>query len=209
MGPPLQIAPKRGFLWCAEGLLHFINSGSTAHFVTNDNQWRAVRAVFGANKRHAFWREVTGGTSRQVTCINFVHINREVTVADVLNELRCKWVADVVRHNATLTFQADVSVGLAIHSTNGQTFWLWTFVVGAVVDFSVVVGYVEVERSGVSDDLFELVTGIEYQVTVLVPDGEGASTVRVDFVVVVVAFVIAVHQGHCQVTQAVFVAQLG
>ena len=82
-------------------------------------------------------------------------------------------VCDVINHDATLTLQADERVVTAIDLCHFNRFWLNAFVVAAVISAVIaIVGTIEVFAFIHQCDGREIVTTIENQLTVFIPNRE-------------------------------------
>src|SRR5699024_9499487 len=99
----------------------------------------------------------------------------EIAVVDVRLVFRIRWVSHVVDEDATYALRADEGIRALTDLADGQSFWLWTLVIVAIIKFwafiiGIVVEYaVLVQRSGY---LVKVRTRIEYDITGNIVDVE-------------------------------------
>jgi len=182
-------------------LADFKDGGGAAYFVRDDDQGTAVRAVVLADEEDAFRAEIAGFEVSRILV--------EVAVVDILDELGCGWLSDVIDHQATDALEADEGIGAAGYLADGDAFGLGALVVAAAVELVFIVVGVEEGRVDLGDDLFELVAAVPDEFATRVANGERAGTVGIDFLVESVAIGIALSAGGFQAAQISIILETG
>src|SRR5262245_12175181 len=105
----------------------------------------------------------------------------KITTVKVIDECNVVRVSNIVNHDPAHSFQVDESVNAPKKPGESDTLRFRPFVVAAVVKIVCFIVRVEEGREAFSHDLFKVITAVEDEPTVLVPDRERTGAKNVQF----------------------------
>src|SRR5699024_4766620 len=129
---------------------------------------------------------------------------------DVRLVFRIRWVSHVVDEDATYALRGDEGIRALTDLADGQSFWLWTLVIGAIIKFwafiiGIVMEYARlIQRGG---DFLKVRTRIEDDIAGGIVDGERTRAVCVELVEALFFFIPAGGIGQLKVSGYLFIRQ--